>query len=218
MADVGYFVCEGCGIVDRDINRAAKGYPCSTCGDPSKGAHSYWSGLKIEALVQLMEEAHDQPDERWPAANLPVDYHRLAVVIFFCTLGEVLLENFLVECMLARQVSAEIRKRLLADSPFARQRVGRLFRTLTGKKWRDAVAAVGAKASRNYAETLSFYLHVQARRNELLHEGEVFAVAPDLPGECLQQTQALVDFFCALHNEFVQPGYSPHTRRYTSES
>jgi hypothetical protein len=51
---LSYYVCQNCRVVDRDMNRAADGYPCSRCGAPSSGAHSYFP-FSVPTLVDLIQ-------------------------------------------------------------------------------------------------------------------------------------------------------------------
>jgi hypothetical protein len=214
-----FFVCGDCGIVDRDEERCLKGRPCSACGDPSRGGHSYW-GIRVDALIDLIQEAYHRPDppDRGPLLNAAVASQKLAVVIFFCTLGEVLLDHFLVECMLALQIPPQVRERLLEDSLSARQRVDRLFPTLTGTTWRKAVSSLDQGSSLGYSATVVFYLGVMEHRNTLLHSGSVWAVRPEVPEECLRRIPPLLNLFGVLHNTFVHPTYVQTDRRYDNAS
>lgn len=212
---LGVHVCQHCAVVDRDFQRVRVGHRCQTCGTPSPGGLLYF-GVAVGALVDLIQEAFHRPrNEPSPAGVGP---HHLAVVVFFCTLGEVLLGHFLVECMLAHRLPPAVRARLLADNLSARQRVSRLFRSLTGETWNDAIARVGREHSKDFGRTLTFYREVTRRRNQLLHSGNAWAVAADMPKQCLQRLPILLDLYCALHNAFVHPTYLRDGRTYREHS
>ncbi len=213
-----FFVCNCCGIVDRDEERCLKGRPCSACGDPSRGGHSYW-GMRVDALIDLIQEAYHRPESPdWaPWLNAAVASHRLAVVIFFCTLGEVLLDHLLIECMLALKIPPKVRDRLLEDNLSAKQRVDRLFPTLTGSSWRKAVSNLDPGSKLAYSATVAFYLDVVEQRNTLLHSGGVWAVQPKMPQECLRRISPLLNLFGALHDAFVHHAYLQKDRRYDNE-
>jgi len=213
-----FFVCDGCGIVDRDQGRCLQGHPCSACRDPSRGGHSYW-GIRIDALIDLIQEAYHRPEPpgRGPLLNVAVASHKLAVVIFFCTLGEVLLDHLLVECMLALRIPPQVRDRLLEDNLSAKQRVDRLFPTLAGTTWRKAVSNLDQGSTLGSSATVAFYLEVVEHRNTLLHSGSVWAVRPEMPDECLRRIWPLLNLFAALHNAFVHPAYAQSDRRYHEE-
>jgi len=131
-------VCQFCGIVDRDHGRAKVGYPCPNCGERSKGGLEHF-GLPIHALINLMQESfHQKPTQ---SSRLPIsgNAHKLAVVIYFCTLGEVLLEHFLRELMDALRLPASVQNRILVDNLFSKERVERVFPSLVGEKWNAVI-------------------------------------------------------------------------------
>ena len=199
-------VCESCNIVDDDRNRMRVGYECPICGVPGKGGKIYFH-MNVIRLIDLMLAFYKPGQRAALVSNAPkngVKYEsRLAVVIFFCTLGEVLLQHFLQWHMWKLGLPSEIQKRLLDDNPFVKQRIEKLFPTLTGAKWNRAVGNLGTAASVNYAETVAFHKRASEARNEFLHRGEDFAITQEMAEGCMHQVWPLVSLFVDLHNKYV---------------
>lgn len=200
-----FIICESCGIVDRDQERSRVGYECSSCGIPSHGA-TYYFPISVSSLIDLMQEFyHSKKQEATPLSEAPAKQkesnHQLAVVIFFCTLGEVLLQHFLEQCMCKMGLPHEIQDRLLNDNLFVKQRVEKLFPTLTGVKWNETVAMLSERGELDYVETTEFYQRTSRARNEFLHRGNKWAIPQGMPEQCIRHIWPLVCLFVELHNE-----------------
>jgi hypothetical protein len=216
------YVCAGCAIVDSNDERYRVGFECPCCGDKSHGALSYFS-LPVHAVVDLMQEvfhlgldapmgssARAEPSES--ATN-----HRLAIVVYYSTFSELLLEHTIRELMIARNVRRAIQDRMLVDHPFAKARVEKLFPALADMKWKDAIVQVSI-ADTSFSEIVAFTVEVITARNTFLHQGNRWAVRETLPRECINATRALVNLHVALHNAFIQPIYAATSRRYHWEA
>jgi hypothetical protein len=199
-----FFLCQSCGIVDGDENRIKVGSLCSRCGAPSPSAHHYFP-LPALSLIDLMQEFYHTPppgpmNETFP----PEQNHKLAVVIFFCTLGEVLLQHFLEEGLYKLRIPYDVQSRLLEDHLFVKQRVDKVFPLVTGnKKWKASVKMLSKRGSMDYTETVAFYETAADKRNLFLHRGNKWAIADEMPEQCMQHIQPLLYLFVDLHNEFI---------------
>ena len=77
-----FYVCQSCGVVDRDRGRLEVGYPCPNCGQENEGGLSYF-GLPIHALINLIQESfHQKPTQSNPVLTSG-SAHKLAVVDLF---------------------------------------------------------------------------------------------------------------------------------------
>ncbi len=119
----------------------------------------------------------------------PEENHRLAVVIFFSSLGEILLEHFLYRCMLKKNLSADIQERL--------------FPTLTGDKWGDAIKMLNKYSNLDYGGVVKFYKRITYARNKFLHTGYKWVISEDMPKECMRNIQPLLNLFFGLHNRYL---------------
>lgn len=196
-------VCDMCGVVDTDQERIRIGHPCSACGSPSAGGTCCY-GLPVDTLLNLIEENCEED----PAVCSQLSSH-LSAVIFFCTLGEVLLEHFLTELMLAQAIPRSVMKRLLNDSLSAKQRVDKLFPALTASKWADELLELEEKDGRPYRAATNFYLRAVAARNLVLHRGATRAVSRDMRTNCATHSNNYLYLFATLHNRFARPFYGP---------
>jgi hypothetical protein len=202
----GFYLCESCGIVDRDDDRINIGHKCSRCGVPGKRALQYFM-LTVDTTADLIGELHPLPDpfsiEPEEQLNTTKESHDLALLVFFCTLGEILLQHFLQRCMSAQSIPAKVQNRLLDDNRFAKQRIDKLFPMLTGDKWKKAIKKVTERSQEDYGKTLEFYVEATKKWNQLLHLGNKWVIPPDFATKCFDNTAPLVKFFVYLHNEYI---------------
>lgn len=188
--------CAHCGIVDRDPNRIRVGYPCPHCKKEGDGGETYFH-FGILSAINLMQEFHQTSK----------DSHKLAVVVFFCTLVEALLENLIREQMCAQKISGKVQERLLSDNLRSEQRVNKLFPALFNATWKEAVAkAARAHPKMDYTGTLDFFLKVVKVRNKVLHPPGSRWIPLDMPQQCLRRTPALLELFVWLHNYYIARG------------
>ena len=200
-----FMICLSCGIVDRDQERMKVGHPCPRCRVPGQGARGYFP-ISVNSLIDLMQEFYHMKQEA-DSDEAPIakqkGNHQLAVVFFFCTLGEVLLENFLKRFMSQGGLSRLIQERLLNDNIFVKQRVEKLFPALTGVRWKVAVKTLSKGKQLDYVKTTEFYESVVEKRNLFLHKGNKWAIPKDMPEKCLRQIWSMLNLFVALHNKYV---------------
>ena len=208
-----FHVCQFCGVVDRDHERVKVGYSCPNCSEKSKGGLLHFS-LPTPALINLMQESfHQRPTQ---SNRLPTgaNAHKLAVVIYFCTLGEVLLEHFLRELMDALQLPTSVRNRILNDNLSSKERVEKVFPSLVGKKWNAVIKELGKTSKLDYEKTVKFYLKVVQARNLFLHRGNKWTIPEGMPEECMEETWPLINLYVELHNRFVPALYAAQKRQY----
>ncbi len=138
---------------------------------------------------------------------------KYAVVIFFATLREVLLENLLYDLMIAQQLPGGVCKRLFADSPMHKQRMDKLFPTLAGVTWKKAVSTVNSKCELDYVELDGFVERIVVARNKFLHRGSKYAITENMAEECIRHIWPLLNLHVFLHNEYVVPYYKKVSER-----
>lgn len=208
-----FYICLDCHMVDRDSNRIMVGHPCSNCGRPGPSGKSYFS-LSVHSLIDLMQEFFHK-DEIEQSQSTDALYNRIsdkknakiAVVIFFSTLREVLLENLLYDLMIAQHLPNSVCKRLFADSPMHKQRMDKLFPTLVGLTWKKAVNTVNSMCELDYVELDRFVERVVDARNKFLHKGNKYVITKNMAEECIRHIWPLLNLHVFLHNEYVVPYY-----------
>ena len=208
-----FYVCQICHIVDNDHDRLEIGHPCSNCGKPSPAGQSYF-GLQVYSLLTLKQEFYHSKqiitDETGEAQELEwIGNVKLPVIIFFTTFREVLLKKLLNELFLAMDLPKEINERLLPDSPTHKQRLDKLFKTLTGKKWKNALGMVSKEQNFDFIALSDFVEKIVNARNTFLHTGMKWAIKEEMAKECLNNTYHLLNLYAALHNRYVVPHYKP---------
>jgi hypothetical protein len=203
LADFVY--CAGCKVVDRDRNRGVFGYKCPLCGYPSTLASFYFPAA-VWSLVDLIQGSYhlgEKPASAGVQTDDSLKDQRLAVVVFFCTLGEVLLHHFLKEYMSSQGLPTRLQERLLNDNRFVNERVEKLFPALTGIKWKDAVQSLTKDSKIDYEKTVRFFRDTAQKRNTLLHQGDKLVIQASLPTQCMRHIWPLLCLFVALHNRYL---------------
>jgi hypothetical protein len=210
-----FHICQHCHIVDRDSDRIMVGHPCSNCEKPSPSGRGYFN-LSVHSLINLMQEFFhkDQSEETGPSCSdsrlygiLSKKNSKVAVIVFFVTLREILLENLLYDLMIAQELPGNVCKRLFADSPTHRQRLENLFPSLAGVTWKMALNTVNKKCELDYVALDSFVRNIVNARNKFLHKGSKYAITEKMAEECLRNIWPLLNLHVYLHNEYVVPYY-----------
>ncbi len=201
-------LCAACEFVYHDNMPTVSGYPCPRCGTPSMGSNPYFV-TTIADIADLITEFYPLPDlDVHPIKSVPKPphSHALAILIFFCALGEILLQHFLERALAKLNIPSQVQERILEDNRYPKQRVERLFPVLCGVKWKNAIKTISKSATDDFQSTVSFYLDTIELRNKLLHLGNTWEPPIDIAKQCFDHIMPLVKLFIALHNEYlVQP-------------
>jgi len=198
-----FYICRFCKTVDTDRERCHVGHPCNKCGEPSPGGQFYFP-VSVLAMINLMQEQYHlgpAPDESEEPNELAT--HQIAIIIFFCTLWEALLENFLTNLLDHNKIPTGVSERLMKDHKFREGRVNKLFPSLVDEKWSTVVKELSNASELNYKETEKFYLEVSETRNKFIHTGNIWVILPELPEKCLNNIWPSVNLFISLHNRFI---------------
>lgn len=201
-----HLICKHCCIVDRDHNRMIAGYSCPTCGNTSDAGRLYFP-INIQILVDLLQEAYhsDQQFDKRISLHSGCGHHDISVVIYFCTLREILLNKFIAELLNAQNIPDNISNQLLSDNKFYRQKQGKLFFSLTNMKWKDSISILDKGVELNYIELDEFINNIAEIRNSFVHEGNNWSISRDLATNCVNHIWPLIDFYVSLHNMFIHP-------------
>jgi hypothetical protein len=198
-----YYYCEACGYVSSNPEMVIANRPCEHCGVPIRRGVMFFK-MGIHSMIDLMQEFyHFQP------AASPLSYvrgtngenHRLAVILFYCSLGDLLFENFLEYYLFRLAIPPNIQDELLKDIAIDK-RLG-LFRTLTSTKFSQAIKDLDESQNNTYQRVVDFYLEVREKRNHFLHAGNFFNIDKDMPQQCLSDAPILIAIFVLLHNKFI---------------
>jgi hypothetical protein len=206
-----FYICQSCHVADTDHERGEVDHPCSTCGKPSPSGRSFFN-LSVYSMINLIQAAYHSENVISHGGGLrdrdTSDDTKLAVVIFFVTLREVLMTSFLRNLMIARDIPEEICEKLFEDNPTHAQRMNKLFHNLTGEKWKKAIDILGEGSGIDYVNLDKFIEDTVNARNTFLHRGIKWAVGRDMVRDCLERTPSLLRLYVALHNKFVYPLYN----------
>jgi hypothetical protein len=201
-----YQVCEECGFVDRDSERSKVGHKCPVCEAPSQGGLIFLP-MNVLMIIRHISEAFNFSDISAEESHIskPEEFKDLAVVVFFCILKEVLLENFLSTLMHVMKLSEGVKARLTSDNDSHRRRLENLFPSLTGFKWKEALIKLPSKDPQKYNNLDDLLSRATKARNELLHDADHYSITPELADECFNGIPGLLDCYRQLNNRFVHP-------------
>jgi hypothetical protein len=133
----------------------------------------------------------------------PSESHRLALLIFFCSLGETLQQHFLERLVSRSDFPPKIQASLLEDMLHPLEHIKQLFLTLIGVTWQQAENAASMRANRDFRPTGLFYFLALKKRSQLLHLGNKMAVSANLAKQCFIHTAPLIKLFVELHNIYL---------------
>ena len=203
-----YLECQECRIIDRNAERMRSGYICPVCDYVSEGGRLYFH-INIHILIDLIQESYhsvnsEQVTEKLYEGEGP---HDISVIIFFCTLREALLDNLISRLMTAQNLSDGVSERLLSDNKFHVQKQDKLFKSLTGVKWNDAIDMLNKNSNLDYKEIDDFVVSVVRARNNFIHEGCKWSIDRELSTNCMNNLFGLIKIYVELHNSYVHPHY-----------
>lgn len=205
---VDFQICKNCGYVDRDQNRKLSENPCPVCKQPSEGGHSYFH-FSVYILIDLMQESfHSKPWKKTNSTEMRENTeraHYVSVVLFFCTLKEVILYRLIQFLLSVQKVPNGIFERLLDDNKFYTDRINKLFPSLTGKKWKQAIKELDKDKKSSYGDLNDFFEKTAIARNRFLHEGNKFVIDKAMAEQCMRNIFPLLNLFMELHNRYVYP-------------
>jgi len=204
-----YLECQQCRILDRNTERMRNGYICPICGYISEGGRLYFH-VNIHILIDLIQESFHSANlgnvtERLYEGDGP---QNISVIIFFCTLREALLDNLINHLMKAHKLSADISERLLSDNKFHIQKQDKLFKSLSGIKWKDAIKLLNEESKLNYKKIDDFVVSVVKIRNDFIHDGVKWSINKELSTKCMNNISGLIKLYTELHNSYVHPHYN----------
>ena len=206
-------ICGHCRVVDQDLNRIEGGYLCTVCKMPGDTGHMFFD-FNIISLIDLIQEAfHAKTKQFSKLINKRINAHGLSVLIFFCTLREVLLERLIYDLMVMHNLQKSIRERLYYDNRNYSDRMNRLLPSLLGlKSWKETISTLQEKTGNDYKEINEFLKAASDMRNEILHEGDKWAFEGHMKNDCLQNIPSLLGLYVDFHNAFIHPTYLEQLR------
>lgn len=197
-----HFLCKSCGIIDQDWDRARSGSRCLECNTEGDGASLVFP-VSIHILVDLIQQSYHSNSPTGPL-NSPQGSD-VGPVLYFCTLREALLNNFLFSHLRAQKVPQSLMSKLLEDNKLASQKFGGLFTSVIGVKWSEAVAAASGRSGRDFSKISALMRTAAEHRNEFLHSGRAWSFSRDFATLCVDSTADLTSLFVELHNVYTRP-------------
>lgn len=159
-------------------------------------------------VVDLMSEARylKHANTLRGITSTGADSRDIAVLIFYCTLREILLNELIWELMEAQSIPRRVADRLLGDNRTHATRLSKVFPSLTGTKWKDAVSSVDL-GDRRYIQVDEFTKNAAQWRNAFLHSGDKWEIDKHQITACLEMASDLITLHVSLHNKFVHEAH-----------
>ena len=201
-----YEICPECSAVAYDLYAPIAGIECRSCGKP---IHSHRWFFQDLLLLDLIREAYNSIPESGDANQAyPHDAertHAAAVIVLFCTLKELLLLRFMYSLINAKELADPIQERLVADNNTHEKRRRKLFPSLVGVSWDDALLAVETEEPAEFSSLDKFLEEITNVRNEFVHKG-IFAHLDVLNAkQCVLFLVPLLELYVRLNNRYVHP-------------
>ncbi len=196
-------ICHKCNYVFSSIDTRV-GQICEHCNQ-IRETNVIFYGLGVANIIDLMQEIYflkakpiSEIDNSFETNN-----HQLAIVIFYSTLVEVLLEKFLINMMNKMNLPSNVKERLLDDNQSFQQKITTLFKTITNYSWNNIVKQLNTENDMGYIKLCEFSRDVRRKRNLFLHKGNKYCILPDMPEQCCLNISPLLHLFVDLNNYFV---------------
>ncbi len=162
--------------------------------------------VNVDMTVDLLIEAARQT----PIVHLE-DTHfayssklqSISILLLFCTLREILLNQFIEELFIAQAVPDSLRERMLQNNQGQDRLTNKLISSLIGKKWRAAMAEIDEQSGTDYLANESVIKLLIDLRNDFIHTGDQWALNEQNTNDCLDQALRSIHLFVALHNRYV---------------
>lgn len=197
-----FLLCRRCGVVDRDHTRIRVDTQCPSCKQPAGHAQLYYH-IGIQILIDLTQQAYHS-ESAATSAHAPQSAN-VAVVLFFCTLREALLDQLLKYLFLAHNVSDAIAEKLLKDNRLFGQKLFGVLPALIGVAWDKAVEEASSNAGRDFGPVSKFMEEAAGLRNRFIHEGSAWAITREVATDCMNSIFSMLGLFVSLHNVYAKP-------------
>ncbi|MHB8771973.1 MAG: hypothetical protein ACYC7J_13330 [Syntrophales bacterium] len=203
-----YFICSHCRIVDSDIRRMERGHQCPTCRKTSDDGRFFFD-LNILTLIDLIHEAfHTKSWKESEYDSKAIGAASLSVLLFFCSLREVLLDNLIISLMAMHNLPSKVSDRLNEDNRTYSDKMTRLLPSLIGlKSWNEAIEQIKVRTGRDHKHIDAFMKEANKMRNEIIHEGDKLAFQPHMKKACLENIPQLINLYVDFQNTFIHPVY-----------
>lgn len=201
LYNASYFICTQCWVVDLDRSRMSRGYPCPVCGCTTAAPGRMYFHVNIMVLIDLLEESYGSLEDLDVEENVAAG--PVAIVLFFCTLKEALLEHFLRQMFAVLNISEGIRHRLVKDHRLFHEKIQQLLPALVGDRWLEAVTKASQTGKRDFSAVNTVMIEAAEQRNRFLHDASVWDISKKLASGCIDSLDDLLCLFVALHNCYV---------------
>jgi hypothetical protein len=200
-----YKKCRKCSFVLKLPTINENNLKCPAC-EFEDSTPSPFFDLSLCMMIDLMHESYRTgiklPETSPVFGVTPKQAQNASVVIFFCTIRELLLERFLSSFIRWFALPVSLIKRVESDYDTHERRLNKLFPALTGQKWIEVISSLKSKETDFVALDL-FLKRAATERNNLLHEGDHFGMDDTITKECIVNLFSLVDLFVALNNLYI---------------
>lgn len=196
----GYFICSKCSFVDRDRNRLMAAHVCEKCqvGSTSTGLYFH---VNIMVTLDLLEESYASSSKIENDEN--VESHNVAILLYFCTLKEALLEHFLNHIFVSLHLPEGLRVRLRNDNRMFNEKINKLLPALIDDKWSEAIVNAGKLNGKDYLRLNDLLVEAAELRNGFLHNASPWNISQQVAANCIDALPELLDLFVGLQNYYV---------------
>ncbi|RJR08366.1 hypothetical protein C4588_05850 [Candidatus Parcubacteria bacterium] len=217
--DFFFIICDNCQLVKHNSEFRYEGkYKCPNC-NRIWAAGTLFFDIRITGLLKIIRHLHKIPpiDTKTKycsyiskKCDMGIDkkitdeyLHQLPIIVFFCSLGEVLLLHFFEKLMFKKGIKSDEQDKYFSKHLSISKRVQDLFPKLVEVTWLEAMNEISKNSNYDHNKTSGFYLKVNKVRNLFLHEGIKWAIEDDMPEKCMEYRSPLLHLFVDLHNKYI---------------
>ena len=203
-------VCQSCRVVDDDCRRSTVGYACPICGVSGDGGVMYFD-MSVHLIIDLIKEAfltEHKIENKGTDYEYQINTHYISVLIFFCTLREILLNRLIREICFGLKLPKGVYNQLIMDNKMHVQKQDKLFASLTGVKWLDALKRLCNEDKSDYVAVNNKISDLVKLRNRFIHKGHGWGITQEHANDCVRTIAPLIHMYVRLHNEFVHKMFS----------
>lgn len=160
----------------------------------------------VYIIVDLIKEAiTSEHNVENPGTFLEYELntHYISVLLFFCTLRELLLNSLITDLCTQQNIPENIYNRLISDNKLHVQKQDKLFKSLTGSKWVAALSELDKDKNNKYVALNEKIKTLVELRNSFAHKGDTWDINKEVGIKCVTYIPQIINMYVDLNNKYV---------------
>ena len=197
-----FIECPVCLYAQR-LNQSPGGHLCSNCKEISSSNKLYFD-LRVPMFIDHVVEAYNSIDpERESQENVIPPHSFASVVLFYCTLREVLISHLVNRLAAKDKIPNLVLAKLLKSYSSQRQKTEQLIPSFTKVKWAKMIEGATKADGLEYAKHERISVELIRKRNAFIHDGALFEMDRESTDQAISEIKNLVRIFVCFNNAYV---------------